>query len=215
MTIMTTKRHPAYLRTKIEIRIASGQEGAWKAARELREFCLSDIAARVEGDRNAIGDYLRRLVKGGFLSASAPAPGEAVTYRLEIDQAETPRVRKDGTLIVDPRGRGQDNMWRSMKMLGRFRADDIARAAAIDGVSVTLATAKAYLGALASAGYIDVVSEPRPGFKRGTGAVTVYAINPTRNSGPQAPRIMRCKAIHDPNDDKVYSLPDQAEEVAP
>lgn len=204
------KTYPAYHAARIDCRIPAGQDGVWAAVRKLRAFTVAEIEAVVDADKEHIADYLRRLERGGFLRLRSTKP---VQYQLFEDQAETPRVRHDGTVIDDPRGRGQDNMWRAAKMLRDFDAADIAQAAACDGVKIAVGTAKQYLGWLFAAGYLIQVQEPRRSGKRGVDGMARYALDPRRNSGPRAPRIMRAKAVFDPNDGRIYGLPDPAEQI--
>lgn len=208
------KKHPTTLIVRIDIHIPTGQSGIWAAARCLRAFTAADIAARVQADDGYIRDYLGRLVKGGYLSRVDGGPGKPHQYALKQDQAAAPRLLPDGGPLLDRRGAGQDNMWRAAKMLRDFDAEEISRAAACDGVTVAVSAAAAYLRRLFAAGYL-IVTSPAKQSGKGRRGLTRYALDPRRNSGPQAPQIMRTKAVYDPNNGAVYSLPEPAEQVLP
>jgi hypothetical protein len=205
-----TKMHPRRLNALIEINISRGQEGVWAAARRLRAFSIDDIERLVESERNHIGDYLRRLERGGFLKRLCDKP---VQYEVIIDQADAPRVRHDGSLIVEPRAAGQDNMWRVMKMLRDFDGPELAREAQSPGVVVAVNSALQYIVALHAAGYLIMVQDEVRSGKKGQGGRARYALNPEKNTGPQAPQIQKTKALFDPNIGQVVSLPFDAERV--
>ncbi|HRQ81348.1 MAG TPA: hypothetical protein PKZ97_09540 [Azospirillaceae bacterium] len=205
-----SKLYSKRLNALIEINIPRGQDGIWAAARRSKAFTVAEIERLVEADKEHIADYLRRLERGGFLKRLSNKPAQ---YQLVEDQAETPRVRHDGTLIEEPRAAGQDNMWRAIKMLRDFDGVELARAAQSPGVRVAERSALQYIVALHAAGYlIKTQDEVRSG-KKGQGGRARYALNPVKNTGPQAPQIQRCKALFDPNIGQVVSLPFDAERV--
>lgn len=182
---------------KLTVRVPRGQQAYWEIIRELRTFTISEIDARCFVHRDTIGDYVRRLVKAGFLVVEGNR-GDAVVYRLEIDQPNAPRVRRDGTLAAEP-GIGQDRMWRSMKMLKTFTAEELASSASIEDETVTVGTAKEYIKHLQRAGYLAVVIAATPGYRPGTGNPARYRLRPDMITGPLAPQIQRTDWVWDPN----------------
>ncbi|SBW13050.1 conserved hypothetical protein [uncultured Alphaproteobacteria bacterium] len=144
-------RHAADVLARLNIRVPRGNQAYWEIIRELRRFTITDIEQRCNVDRRVIGDYVRRLAKAGVVITDGKT-GDAVVYRLVADQPDAPAVRRDGTLTTPP-GLGQERMWRSMKMLKTFDAAELAAAASIDDVPVSLETAKNYITHLLRVGY--------------------------------------------------------------
>lgn len=202
---------PAYITAKIAARVPLGQSGVWSVIRQLRDFALDDLDSRVSMERNSIRDYLNRLTLAGYLTRLPAAPNQPHQWELTVDQAEPPRLKADGAPVDDRLGRGQENMWRAMKMLRDFDAAAIAQAASADGVNVAVTTANAYLLALHGAGYLLVIREPAKGLK----GRTVYALAPSMNTGPQAPQIMRTKLVFDPNTRRIHDCGALAERCEP
>lgn len=182
---------------KLTVRVPRGNQAYWEIIRELRTFTLSDIDSRCFVRRDTIGDYVRRLVKAGFVAIEGMC-GDAVMYRLEIDQPDAPRVRRDGS-IANEIGVGQDRMWRSMKMLKTFTAEELAASASLGPETVTVGTAKEYLKHLQRAGYLTIVVAATPGYRSGTGNPARYRLRPDMITGPLAPQVQRTDWVWDPN----------------
>ena len=176
-------RQPAHIVAKIAVKVPYGQDGVWKVIRDLRRFSLTDLYGRVSGDRSTIKGYVLRLALGGFVTAVQD--GDPLTWELAIDQPETPRLKKDGTPAKEP-GRGQENMWRTMKMLDRFTAAELARHASTDEVPVRENTAATYIRHLQGAGFVMLDAPAARGPKKGK---AVYCLDPRMNTGPLAPQI--------------------------
>jgi hypothetical protein len=199
-------RRPVDYIARITVRRPYGQDGIWQVIRDLRRFDVAGIRARVEADGSTIRDYVNRLEKGGFVRR---VDGDKRAWDVAIDQPETPRLRKDGSPCAET-GRGQDNMWRSMKMLPRFDAAELARAASADPVTVDVVAAKNYIHHLFRAGYLTQVAPGQAGGRK-TARLAVYALKPAMNSGPLAPQIQRTDWVWDPNTKRAIS-PDQGRE---
>lgn len=157
----------------------------------------------------AVHDYCNALEKAGFItriggSGAAPgALGQPIEYELAKRQHEAPRVDKDGKPVTQ--GTGTLSMWRAMKVMKAFDYHQIVQAACVGGLVVTEQTAKAYVIALARAGYLQVLRPSKPG------TPAVYRLK--LNTGPHAPAITRRKCVFDRNTASFVEL-ETVQEVA-
>lgn len=164
-----------------------GQDAYWGIIRELGAngglFSVADITRKTNATTDIVREYVIRLEKAGYI-ARAGHDGSSVLFCLVRDSRFTPRVRRDGSQVLPTR---QDQMWRTMKMLKRFTAQDLAVAASTEQVRVSPVHAQDYIKHLGLAGYVC---------RCGNGE---YALLPTKNTGPLAPYIQRVKQVFDPN----------------
>lgn len=201
-------RYTADMMAKLTVRVPRGYAGFWEIMRAVSKdkgtFTLTDIDGRSMVDRSTVSRYLHCLEKGGFVKCVGmiPAmPNGAKIYKLLRSPLEAPRLRPDGSEVKQ--GDSQDRMWRSMKMLKKFTAHDLAITASLPGAIVPTITAVSYIKHLVRAYYIRVV-EPRYGSK---GAV--YQL--VKRTGPKAPMIQRTDWVWDPNLKQVMG-PEAGEE---
>jgi len=124
-------RHPAHVMVALTVRVPRGQQGFWEVMRRLHRERGEFTAAQVDGasnvDSGTVHDFIRRLVKGGWLQVVREEPTTGTprrVYRLAKDQPDAPRLRRDGTPAVRV-GRGQEQMWRAMKMLDRWSVREL------------------------------------------------------------------------------------------
>ena len=111
----------------------------------------------------------------------------AKTYILVNDMGvEAPRVRRDGTMVTQ--GRGREQMWETMRVLTNFTVHDLVVFASTDDHPVATAEAEYYCRMLSYAGYLDC---------RGDNFTLVL------RHGPKPPMIQRVHQIYDPNINKV------------
>jgi len=202
-------RYPADVWARITVHVPRGQQGIWESLRARKRCTIADIHGEVSSDRASIRDYVKRLERAGYIAAVATA-GNAKVYELRRDQPEAPRLKRDGSPAKET-GRGNDQMWRAMKMLGSFTHAELAVHASTEEVKVTPATARAYCEKLRRAGYLVIVRPAKNGHKRGTGQKAVYRLRPGRNTGPLAPQIQRTKYVFDPNTQEVVGLDEGGE----
>lgn len=169
-----------------------------KSADGFVSLTLADITGATGVHRRTASDYLTCLVAGGLaVRLDDPAGGE-VKWRLERDGGHhAPRLRKDGKAVTQ--GGGVSNLWRSMRMLGKFSAKDLALHSTTPSVSVSEATAQSYCTMLLATGYLRVAQKADPSKSR----KAIYRL--VRNSGPKAPMIQRVKRVYDPNTGQVHS----------
>lgn len=179
------------------------RERLWRAMRELKGFCVPDLARKAGVDRRKynVSDYLRGLVKAGILAVDAPAsPGKYANYTLVRDMGvDAPRVRRDGSAVPEP---AQQAMWRGMKILREFAAPDLVAHAEMAGITIKPSTAQTYCQWLARGGYLTPL-RTRPGES------TRYRF--VRDTGPKAPQILRVKTLYDANIGKVVTEQDMAD----
>ena len=176
-----------------------GRRAIWLCFRELSEkgpVTLFDLALKTRINRGTIRTYMESLVAGGYAEKSPFVRGEWTAYRLIRDVgALHPRLNKKGEAIVTSR----ETMWRSMKMLPMFTAQDLALTATTSRCTVSPVDAADYCKHLLAAGYLALVHE---GDKDGKGARplrAVYKLLPGMRTGPLAPMVQRTKVVFDPN----------------
>lgn len=176
-------------------RVPRGPQGYWDIIRALHqsqgEWTVSDIDAQSNVPRHTIGKFVRPLALAGYVEVVREVPndngGKAVkVYRLVRNQPDAPKLRPDGSPAKDI-GRGQDQMWRAMKMADRFTAVELAVLSSTAEYAVATTSAAAYIRHLLAAGYLKRTA-------RG-----VYRLRPDRNTGPLAPQVYRSDWVFDPN----------------
>ena len=173
------------------------REALWAAMRRLGRFTVRQVTDETRLGLDTARDYVRGLELAGYLArvgtvatGSGTVGARAVVYELVRDVGvEAPRVRKDGTEVTQ--GRGREQMWRAMKVLGEFSARDLAVHASTEAHPVSLKEAKHYIRYLVKAGYLAVV--------RTTGLAWRYRLVHSKNTGPRAPMIQRVRQVFDPN----------------
>lgn len=195
-------RHSSDTMAKLTVKVPRGHQGFWDIIRELRTFTVKDVDGRSNTHCQSVRDYIVRLEKAGYVRRLGNVEGELITYELVTDQPEAPRLRRDGSPARDM-GRGQDQMWRAIKMLGEFTARDVSIHGSTDQVRVRLNSAQSYLKHLQRAGYLMIVRPGKPGHKPGTGEMAIYRLIPSMNTGPMAPQVQRTEWVWDPNRQKV------------
>lgn len=181
-----------------------GEAAFWRAICACGEatWTLSDIEKACNAARQTVREYIVRLEKGGYVDLVGVAPAtRAKIWRRVKTSAEAPRLQADGSPVVA--GRGNAQLWRSMKMLGVFDVRELAISASTETTIVTPGAAADYVKHLERAGYLVVVTPAKPGHRPGTGRQARYRLVPSRNTGPKAPVIQKVKRVYDPNLRKV------------
>lgn len=176
-----------------------GYQAIWAIIMELHKtaenFTLTDIEQRTNAARNGVREHLKRFERGGYVEQSGTKPQTGTgkshqkVYKVIKPTKVAPRLKRDGSIVTA--GLGNDHMWRAMKMIGRFTAQELALAASTSDVKVEKTTAKQYIHMLSKAGYLTDL---------GNG---VHSLLPSKNTGPKAPMIQRIKHVFDPNTGKV------------
>lgn len=171
---------------------ASGNVYAWRACawaeiRRRKKFYIADIKAKCQVHHRAIMDYVIGLSRAGYL-------------RQDLDQftlvkdagVEAPMIRCDGRELRDMREREQ--LWRTIKMLRRFTADDLAIHASTEEHPISKGSAAYYLDALRLAEYVVVAGR--------SGRRALFQLLPSR-AGSKPPLIQHVMQVFDPNEGKV------------
>ncbi len=136
--------------------------------------------------------------------------GRRKHYTLDRNEGvEAPRVRRDGTRVVQ--GLAQEQMWRTLRMLGAdVNARELAAHASSNTAPVSEIAAGDYLRTLDRAGYL-VCTQQGKGTGRG-GIPGRYRLRPDRNTGPKPPMVCRTKVVFDPNLQEVVWAPEAVTE---
>lgn len=175
------------------------RERVWQAVRKVRSRFTAQSLQEAIGspfvDLELINEYLLQLAQAGYLVRLNEQERKDdrfghIRFKLVKDTLDAPRVRADGTPVVQ--GLKTLAMWRAMKALKEFDHRDIQRTASLPGTcEITAHTAKSYVVLLARAGYFRVLRVAQPG--------TPARYRLTRDTGAQAPAITRRKAVFDRN----------------
>lgn len=195
-------RKPAHL----ELTGGKGpRQRAWEAIRlHSANFTTHDVVRASRVDKEAVQTYLQALENGGFIASlgERKAIGDRKHYQLVRDiGVEAPRIDRKGRTVVQ--SRGNENMWRTMRIMGEFSPRELAARASTPDTVVAEATAKTYVKSLANAGYLALV-DPGHSFIRGKGAKQArYRLLASKYTGPRPPMIQRTKSVYDPNLGKI------------
>lgn len=180
------------------------QDVVWAAIRQLKTFTQLDIELKLVHDNITginswtVKSYISRLEKGGFIKLSSYEPvnniAKRITYTLINDVGvHSPRLNKDGE--ISTQGRGRENLWRAMKVLGTFDQSELSEAASTKDVIVKEGEAQDYIKHLYKAGYLIKVAE----YNRKHGTKARYQLLKSKNTGALPPMIQKTKQVFDPN----------------
>ncbi|AOJ11958.1 hypothetical protein [Burkholderia mayonis] len=195
-------RKPAHL----ELTGGKGpRQRAWEAIRrQSDDFTAHAIVRTSTLDRQTVQCYLQALELGGFIEpiGERKAIGEHKHYRLVRDAGvEAPRLDRQGRPVTQ--SIGNENMWRTMRIMGEFSSRELALRASTPDVVVSESTAQKYAMFLARAGYLTVV-DPGHAYIRGKGAKQArYRFLASKRTGPRPPMIQRTRSVYDPNLGKI------------
>ena len=149
---------------------------------------------------DSVRDYMKALERGGFLELAEEHPRggnrpAAKCYRLLKSPKDAPRLRRDGTPVE--MGAAREQMWRTIRMLGKFTLRDLVVTASTERTPIKESDAKDYLRYLRIAGYLKSQRQALPG------GPAVYQLLPGKNTGPRPPMVQRVRQVFDPNLGKV------------
>ena len=201
-------RKPVHLTAKA--RHPQGRQVIWEAIRRLRRFRVTDIEGETRIKHATLKTYLQGLTNAGYLKQVddpelrvPDARYQPIWWELVNDiGVEAPRVTKSGAAVTQ--GRGREQMWRTMRIIGDFSTRELAVQASTEQHTVKDNEAKDYCHHLARAGYLLCTQPGRPCHPGR------YRLLPSRYSGPHAPQIQRIKQVFDPNLQKVVWRPEEA-----
>lgn len=143
-----------------------------------RPRLVNELPAAIHPDTTRT--YMASLATAGFVDG----PDEDGVYRLIRDHGvEAPRVRKDGSLVTQ--GRAHENVWRTLRLLGR--ATDVRELTALADTPATplsMSAVREFLNLLRQAGYLR---------QDGDRCALI------RNTGPRPPMVQRLRRVYDLN----------------
>ncbi len=188
-----------------------------------RTWTTHDIVASTRGNRELSGTadletvrtYTTCLEAAGIVCMVMQEPGRygRKHFRLVCDEGvDAPRVRRDGSRVTQ--GLPQEQMWRTLRMLGGAdtNARELAAHASSSVAPVSEVAASDYLRTLETAGYLDCTARGQ-GTGRG-GVQSRYRLRADMNTGPKPPMICRTRVVFDPNLHQVMWAPTVTEEDA-
>ena len=150
-------------RKPAHIEMAGGRgprQRIWEVIRrQAKDFTSPGIEKATRIDTATIRTYVRALESGGFIEQTSERTKyiERQHYKLLRDVGvEAPRLDRKGNVI---RPTANENMWRTMRIMGEFTPAELAIRASTADVKVAEATAKSYVRSLAGAGYLSIVEE--------------------------------------------------------
>lgn len=193
-------RKPVHLTASA--RRPEGRQVIWEAIRRLRRFQLGELERATRIHEDTLKSYLAGLANAGYLKRIDVERQpwqtrlQAVQWELVRDIGiEAPRVRKDGTEVTQ--GRGREQLWRTMRIIGDFNYRELAVQASTEAHPVAPGEAKCYCAYLLKAGYLACTQ------KATVHGIARYRLLPSRYTGPQPPQIQRISQVWDPNLAKV------------
>lgn len=171
------------------------RDALWAAIRAFRRpFTCRELQLETRCTLGQAAEYLKGLEAAGIVAVCGEKHGRgfikaARLFRLVQDVGPVaPRVRRDGTPVTQ--GRGREQMWKAMRVLGRFTVRDLVVSATLEEHAVALGEAQTYCHYLHKAGYLTRSGE-------------LYQCVRKRYSGPRPPMIQRIKQVFDPNLNQV------------
>lgn len=195
------------------------QQVIWDTIRDLKRFTEPQLiiqaanrCGQTVSDRN-VQAYMNKLKKGGYVVKDGMETRSSTFYTTSLRCSniwrlarntghEAPRLTADGQ--PSKLGRGQENMWRSMRTLGTFNYRELAAVSSTNDVAVSEQSAKLYSRALLRAGYL-VIAQPPVNKK----SLRVYRFVQHRFTGPLPPVLQTIDQIYDPNTNQVVWSSDQ------
>ncbi|ELC7283630.1 hypothetical protein [Pseudomonas aeruginosa] len=169
----------------------------WESLRHLHQagetVSTYAIARHSQQDDETVRSYLLALARAEIVRKVRNLPQRNAEWELLDDRgAEAPAITKNGT--PGTLGRGCENIWRALRILGEVSAEEAAASASAGGVTISAEGARVYLQGLNLAGYVT-----RNG---GTASNPArYRLIPSRNTGPRHPVYQRSNyaQVYDPN----------------
>ncbi|WP_027360553.1 hypothetical protein [Desulforegula conservatrix] len=176
---------------------ADTRQSVWNAIREQRTFTsVSILNATSLEDLSSVRWYLSGFETAGYIKKTATDKSPHVFELVKDIGREAPRVRRDGSSITQ--GSKRDQMWRTMRILKIFDADELAMAASLEESPVDSEDARSYVFHLHKAGYLQLVQAAKH-----TGGMSRYRLIQSMYTGPKAPMIKKVRQVYDPNLKKV------------
>lgn len=164
------------------------REAMWLVIRLLKVFTVRQIHQETTLDISSVRDYLTGLTKASFLEVNKSLSTPEYTLIRDVG-VDAPRVRKDGKRVTQ--GQGRINMWRTMRIIKKFNAQELAVNSSTPSCTVKESSAEDYIKHLHRAGYLRKLQDGR------------YFFKPKMFSGPKPPMVQKVKRVWDQNLKKV------------
>ena len=202
---------PFTVSARLPMTIPRTFDGLWAMLRWLDKtrghFGLNEVLwfVKTEVSHSIVRQYIRHLHASGYLTVQTgtlAADGGAI-YRISKRQVETPRFKADGEPLASDQITA--NLWRGMKLLGYFKAEDLSFAASLPELPISKIDARRYCEDLAAAGYLLSRQDPA--------GWTLYRLRPRMNTGPAAPRLLRARFVWDPNLGQIMGSATSVQEI--
>ncbi|TGG92506.1 hypothetical protein E4656_13625 [Natronospirillum operosum] len=182
-----------------------GRQVMWEAIRAIRTFTIQDLEIKTNITQGTLRTYVMGLQRAGYLDRQEPERKNnrygPVRWTLINDVGvEAPRVTRDGRHVTQ--GRGREQLWRTMRIIGQFTFHELAVQASTEELVVAPGEANFYCQYLHRAGYLVCME------KGGPNKAARYRLLKTRYTGPQAPQIQRVRQVWDPNTEQVVWTPE-------
>jgi hypothetical protein len=140
--------------------------------------------------RRGVDHYLAFLVEEKILRRTPAKSGGPARHRYTIERkgSAPPGSRAANATVA----RQQQALWTAMRCIRSFTRQELALAASVDTLTVSLSVASTYLQALAGVGYVA-----KTGGENRTTAF--YRLIPGCNTGPRAPIVLPGRGLYDVN----------------
>ena len=194
------------LRAKVEIALPKGEAAIWAMIQKLDKegtWTVADVTRFVGNSSKVVRHYVDRLEKAGYVRKKVRTSGRGEPWLFEVARASifAPRVSKSGEelpeLIIE-------TLWRTMRMLKVFKAEDLAAYLDETGRAPNLASIRVYLWRLHGAGLLAIAGT------RGQRQSQTFRL--ARVPGPRAPKVLTANVVWDPNQAEQLGTA-EAEEV--
>lgn len=190
--------------------VRSGRDHYWSLMMDAemsdRAFTVDDIFDLSDNrSRCQIGFFIRALLRAEIISPTGEKNARGMEYyRVVARQSATPVFSASGKLIAEPMTVRQA-LWNAMRspfFRSGFNLIDLVSYASTDTLRINPGTTRNYIWWLEHADYL-VARRDVPG------AATIWRL--VRNTGPDAPKILRTECIYDPNRKAVIGAPKTVE----
>lgn len=191
----------------------TGRDYYWSLMmdREMKgdSFTVPEIHSLTNNHRDVqVRAYATLLERAGIIQRTGEQDdsGSAI-FRVVQRSSTAPVFKKDGTLVADAMT-GRQALWNAMRspaFRAGFTVVDISVFASTDTLRVTRSSTERYAAALLRAGYLRLLR------KRAPNSPAIWQL--IRNTGPDAPKLLRIDCFFDPNTRQIVGEP-KAREVA-
>lgn len=164
------------------------REQIWAWLRKVKSVTVKELSVDTGLEMSSVRDYLRGLTNGGYLEEDKSGRSSVFTLVRDVG-VDAPRVRKDGSKVTQ--GQGRINMWRTMRILRRFSAIELAVSASTESCEVLQSSADDYIKHLCRAGYLRQDGDGR------------FLFLEHMFTGPKPPMVQRVKRVWDQNLNQV------------